>query len=272
MRVARSGPSAYLPLPPHEAARVELGRAFAAGHTLALLDGDPGSGKTAVALRFLADLPAAAARVFVPAAKFARPAELFQALLFDFGAEYRGLTEGELRLAVADQLLTATASGATAAVVLDEAQHLGDEMLEEVRLLGNIAGPAGPAACVLLVAQPGLRERLAAPPLSVVGQRLAVRSQVGPLDADAAARFVHALVPAGGIDDEATGILVAHCQGRPRLLAQAVGLAASLAEQAGVDAEAALEAVARLGLAADPPAPAVLPHPATRRPRKRKSA
>lgn len=272
-------PRAFVPLPAHEAAVAALRQAFDAGDGPALLDGEPGCGKTSVALRFLHTLPADTPRVFLPAGKFARPADLLQALLFDFGGEYRGLNETELRLAVADRLLAGLGQGTPTAVVVDEAQHLSDDALEEVRLLGNLHGPGTPAAVVVLVAQPALRARLGAAGLAAFAQRVRVRTALGTLDRDESVRFLRDQLAGadGRLDDEAAGLIAEHARGVPRLLNQAAAEAFRLAAEGGAEAvevEAAVEALTRLGLYEEP-GPAVLPHPAqaaARRPRKRKSA
>jgi type II secretory pathway predicted ATPase ExeA len=276
---------AYFPAASHEAALAGLRHAYAARDGLALLDGDPGTGKTLVALRFLEGLDAAVPRVLIPAPRFARPADLHQAILFDLGAEYRGLTEQELRLAVTEKLLGQLVEGNPTVLALDEAQHLSADLLEEVRLLGNLESRSAKAAFVVLVAQPQLRERLAAPELAAFAQRVAARCRVEPLTSDESAEFVrHQLRLAGGrpdslVTDEALTLLAARCKGLPRLLNQAAYLAFTLAASAGaeaVDAEAAVEALAQLGLS-EPLAdgPMLIPHPARpprRRAPKRKSA
>lgn len=268
---------AYVPLPAHEAALAAISRARDNGAGLALLDGTAGTGKTMAAMRFVSGLPAAHPCLVIPSAKFARPADLFQAMLFDLGAEYRGLSETELRLAVADRLLVALAADTPAVVVLDEAQHLGDEVLEEVRLLGNLGGCGVPAAFVLLVGRPGLRERLTAAGLGTVSAR--VRLEL--LDRDEAMRLVRGQLGSAEavLDEEAAGVIADHGRGSPRLLNQLTAEAFALAVEAGaeaVDVEVALEAAARLGLAEsarDEPGVLVLPDkPAARRTRKRKSA
>ena len=279
---------AYVPLATHEAAVTAVRRAHAGGAGLALVDGGSGSGKSLAALRVVSDLAGSHSCLVVPAARFARPGDLFQAILFDLGAEYRGLSETELRLAVTDRLLAGLAAGRPAVVVLDEAQHLSDDALEEVRLLGNLAGPGSPAVFVLLVAQPTLRTRLGGAGLAAVADRLGARGRLEALDRDDSVRLVRGQLEAAGgeadelIDDEAVGLLADHARGSPRLLGQSAALAFALADEAGadaVDAEAVLEAVTRLGLY-DPATsselgPEVLPlpaKPAARRSRKRKSA
>jgi type II secretory pathway predicted ATPase ExeA len=273
---------AYYPAAGHEAALGGLRSAFASRDGLALLDGDPGTGKTLVALRFLEGLGASFPRVLIPAPRFARPADLHQAILFDLGAEYRGLTEQELRLAVTEKLLASLGGGLPTVIVLDEAQHLTADVLEEVRLLGNLESRSAKAAFVVLVALPSLRERL---PLSAAfAQRVAARCRVEPLGREESIEFVrHQIKAAGGHPDtlvggEALDLLAARCKGLPRLLNQAAALAFTLAGAAGadgVDAEAAVEALAQLGLSDQADRPTLIPHPARspkRRTPKRKSA
>ena len=260
---------AYYPSPTHEAAIAALRESYAAHDGLALLDGEPGTGKTLVALRFLESLDGSVTRVLLPAPRFTRPADLFQAILFDLGVEYHGLAEQELRLTVTGRLLATLAEGGPTVAVIDEAQHLTADVLEELRLLGNLETRASKAVFVLLVALPALRERLRQPDAAVVAQRLAVRARLDPLDVTESMNYLrHRLQVAGtgaesALTDEALSVLAAHGKGLPRLLNRAADLAMTLAVEAeaeGVDAEAALEAVARLGLAVeDPP---VLPHPA----------
>lgn len=276
---------AYYPAAAHEAALAGLRTAFAARDGLALLDGDPGTGKTLLALRFLEGLEAAVPRVLIPAPRFARPADLHQAILFDLGAEYRGLTEQELRLAVTEKLLSSLGGGQPTAIVLDEAQHLTADVLEEIRLLGNLETRSAKAAFVILVAQPSLRGRLAGSELAAFAQRVAARCRVEPMSRQESAEFVrHQVKVAGGspaalVGDEALDLFADCCKGVPRLLNQAASLAFDLAGSTGadgVDAEAAVEALSQLGLA-QPPAdrPTLIPHPARspkRRAAKRKSA
>lgn len=259
----------YFPAPSHNAAGKALRAAFASREGLALVDGEPGCGKTLVALTFLEGLDRATPRVMVPAPRFARPADLLQALLFDLGAAYHGLTEQELRLAVTEQLLGALVAGGPAVVVIDEAQHLGPDILEEVRLLGNIETRSAKAAFVVLVGQPGLRERLARPELAAFAQRVAVRCRIEPLTAEESAEYLrHQLRSAGGraddlLSEEAAALFAAKCKGLPRVLNQAAALAFTLAGSAGesaVDVEAALESLTQFGLGDEEPA--VLPHPA----------
>jgi type II secretory pathway predicted ATPase ExeA len=232
-------------------------------------------------------------RVVVPSARAARPAELFQAILFDLTRPYEGLSEQELRLAVTGLLLEAATTGPYPTVlVLDEAHHIADEVIEELRLLGNLETRSGLALFAVLVAGPALRERLALPSLEPFAQRLAARASIEPLSIEESAEYIrHQISSAGGepgklITAEAVALLADGGRGIPRLINRAATLAFELAatgEANEVDAEAVLEALDRTGLAvpesvqaAEPADPVFLPHPARAvepaRSRRRKSA
>jgi len=269
--------------PAHEAAVDGLKSAFASRDGLALIDGEPGSGKTLVALKFLESLGDEVPRVLIPAPRYARPAEFFQAILFDLGVEYRGLSDNELRLAVTDQLLGNLVKGHPTVLVIDEAQHLNAEMLEEVRLFGNLESRSAKAVLVVLIALPPLRERLAKPEFAAFAQRIAFRARIEPLDRTEAARYLwHHLQVAGGrpselITEDAINLLTAQCRGLPRLLNQAGFLALTLAGSSGetvVDTEAVLEALTRLGLQSEEELdePLVLPKPIESKPKRRRAA
>lgn len=266
--------AAYLPVPAHDAAFRALVAAFARRDPAVLIDGPSGVGKSTVARKWLDDLLPDVPRVLVPNARAERPADLLQAILFDVGRPYQGLTEQELRLAVTGHLLDAAAGGFPTVLVIDEAQHLGQSALEELRLLGNLEARTGAVLFAVLVAQPGLREALKRPSYAPIADRVAVRCRIEPLTAEESAEYLaHQVRAAGGdpakaFDEGASALLGSACGGLPRMLNRAAVLAFELAAEAGafaVDVEAALEALDRLGLTppdADGADDAVLlPHP-----------
>jgi type II secretory pathway predicted ATPase ExeA len=250
-------PSAYFPAPGHEAAAAELDAAFSRREPFVLLDGEPGTGKTLVARRWLGRLPTAVPRTVLPTVHGARPADLLQAILFDLTQPYQGLTEQELRLAVTAHLLAAAEGGLPTVLLVDEAQHLTAEALEELRLLANLDTPAGAAAVAVLVAQPALRDALGRREYAALAQRVAARPHLEPLTTDQSVVYLrHQIEAAGGrpievFDAEALDLLARACGGVPRVLNQAAAAAGELAAAVGsetVDAEAAVEALGRLGV------------------------
>lgn len=249
--------AAYYPATSHEQTLARLQQALADGEALLLLTGEPGTGKTLLCHLLLERLGPGVASAFVTNSHVGGPAGLLQAILYDLSLPYRGLTEQELRLALTDALLQGYAAGRRTVLVIDEAQHLAPESLEELRQLANLEARRARAVQVVLSAQPALLETLGRDELRALAQRLPVRARLAPLtEQEAADYLVHQVRTAGGRPeavwtDEALAVLARGSGGVPRLLNQAAHLALALACQAGagmVDAEAALEALAGLGL------------------------
>jgi type II secretory pathway predicted ATPase ExeA len=224
---------------------------------LCLLTAAPGMGKTLVCHVVLERLGAEVASAFLTNSHCRHRLGLLQAILFDLSLPHEGRGEQELRLALTDSLLKSYADGRRTILVVDEAHHLASDLLEELRLLGNLEAGEGKALRVILVAQPSIAATLGRPELAALRQRLAVRVQLEPLDVEESADYLlHQVRAAGGrpnavLSDEALEIIARGGQGVPRLLNQAAHQALLLAHAAGarqVDAEAALEALPLVGL------------------------
>jgi type II secretory pathway predicted ATPase ExeA len=247
----------YYPAGGHERVLDRLLRALGDDEGLVLVTGAPGTGKTLLCHCLLDRLGPGVTSAFLTHGRFGSRAGLLQAILFDLSLPHEGRGEPEARLALTEFLLSNFADGKKAVLVMDEAQHLAPDLLEELRLLGNLEARHGKAVQIVLAAQPALLSTLAWPELASFGQRLAVRAGVEPLTVEEAADYlVHQLRLTGGrpedvIGEEARELLARGTHGVPRLLNQAAHEALTLAASAGVrpvDAEAALEALALLGL------------------------
>jgi hypothetical protein len=160
-------------------------------------------------------------------------------------------------LCLTDFILKNYAAGQQTLLVLDEAQHLSPDLLEELRLLANLEGRGGRALQVVLTAQPAILNTLERPELAALNQRVAVSARLEPLGQHEAADYLlHQLRAAGGkperiVSDEALEILARDTRGIPRLLNRAMHQALLLASRAGttlVDAEVALESLSMLDL------------------------
>jgi type II secretory pathway predicted ATPase ExeA len=251
-------PTVFFAAPTHVAALAALAAAFERREPAVLIDGPTGVGKSLVARKWLDDLLPEVPRVVLPNARAERPGDLLQAILFDMGKPYHGLTEQELRLAVTGHMLDAAESGYPTVMLIDEAQHLSLSALEEVRLLGNLETRSGAAAFAVLVAQPRLRAALTRTAYSLIADRIAVRASVEPLTAEDSIAFLNHQVRAVGgqpdavFDAAALVLLAGASRGVPRTLNRAAGLACELAAEAEadqVDVEAVLEALGRIGVA-----------------------
>jgi type II secretory pathway predicted ATPase ExeA len=241
----------------HERVLAQLRAALEEGQGFAVLTGEPGTGKTLLAQLLLEGRGANIVAALVHNTHLADRAALLQAILFDLSLPYDNASEQGLRLRLTEFLLAICRNGQQALVVVDEAHHLSEDQLEELRLLANLEMGDVKALSVILVGQVDLLETLKRPSLAALGQRLMTRLLLAPLGVDEAADYLlHHLRRAGArpeslISDEALEILARHTRGVPRLLNQAARQALVLAHAADatyVDVEAALEALTALGI------------------------
>ncbi len=250
----------YYPATSHEYALAQLLRAVSDDEGFALLAGAPGMGKTLLCQCMVERLEPSVVSAFLTNSHFADRTALLQAILFEFFLPYENGSEQELRLRLTEHLLKSCAEGRRAILLVDEAHHLRPDLLEELRLLGNLEAGEGKAFQVILAAQPALLDALAQPELAAIHQRLAVRASLDPMEVNEGVDYLcHHLRQVGGDPDAlfeaATLEMIAKgSRGVPRVLNQAATLALQLTHEADmkrVDAEAALETLARLGLDAD---------------------
>jgi type II secretory pathway predicted ATPase ExeA len=250
----------YYPAAPHEAALAPLVRAVNEDAGLALVTSAPGCGKTLLGQVLIERLGEGVTSAFLTNSHLPDCAALLQTILFDLGLPFDDPSEQRLRLRLTEFFLKNCADGKRNLVLVDEAHLLTPELLEELRLLGNLEAGSGKAFQAVCLAQPAIAETLKLPSLEGWKQRLAARVEVDPLSVEEACDYLlHHLRMAGAtpervMDADALETLARGTHGVPRLLNQAAHQAlflAGTAEMDRVDAEAALEALAMLGLSAD---------------------
>jgi general secretion pathway protein A len=246
----------YYPATGHEAVLAQLLQAIHQDEGIACVTGGPGTGKTLLCHRLLERLGADITSAFLTNSHFRDRSALLQAILYDLGQPFDERSEQELRLTLTDFLLKSYAGGRRTVLIVDEAQHLSGDLLEELRLLGNLEASDGKALQMVLVAQPEFLEKLERPDLAVLSQRLAVRLELVPFAIEEAGDYVLNQIRCAGarpesvIGEESLGILAGAAHGVPRLLNQLANQSLTLACQNGsseVDAEAVLEALTTLG-------------------------
>jgi general secretion pathway protein A len=142
---------------------------------------------------------------------------------FDLGANAersKATLLGGLESTVRDR----QARGDITALVVDEAQALSDELLEEIRLLANMETPIGKLLPVVLAGQPELAERLNEPGLRQLKQRVALRCELKPLDLPDTASYIASRIRTAGGDPgmiftrEAVTLIHEYSHGVPRTI------------------------------------------------------
>lgn len=150
--------------------------------------------------------------------------ELLQAINQDFGIESKSISKKELVDALNAFLLSVLKKGDNAVLIIDEAQNLTPECLEEVRMLSNLETDRDKLLQIILVGQPELRKKLELERLKQLNQRIALRYHLEPFDPkEAKAYILHRLKIAGGDDkvfftQQALDKVHEFSQGTPRLI------------------------------------------------------
>jgi general secretion pathway protein A len=190
---------------------------------LMALVGDVGTGKTMLCRALLRELPkdVKSALVLNP---FLSDTELLGTILDDLGVERRGSSKGELMTALSQYLLAAGAQGETVVVILDEAQQMSVEALEQIRILSTLETATKKLLQIVLSGQPELEEKLKARELRQLDQRIAIRCYLQPLSRKETVRYVdHRLRVAGlagalPFAPSALGQVYRYSRGVPRLI------------------------------------------------------
>lgn len=249
--------SCYYPATSHELALDQLMKGLQNQESIMVLTGETGTGKTLLSHCLLERLRDNRPSLVLTNSHVRDRSALYQALLYDLNKPYEGRTEQEMRLALTDHLLGNFQQGLSTVILIDEAQHLSLDLLEELRLLGNLESGSQRAVQIILLGQPRLRRTLQRPELKALNQRIVVQSQLNSLDTDEAADYILHHVRLGGpnvqnlFSSEAIELMILGTQGIPRLINKACQLAIEIIrenELAGVDAEVVLEVFSILGI------------------------
>jgi general secretion pathway protein A len=164
---------------------------------LMALIGDVGTGKTTLCRALLRELPSDVQSALVLNPHLS-DVELVGTILDDLGIERRGATKGELMTALNQHLLAAGEEGKTVVVVLDEAQQMSVEALEQIRILSTLETATRKLLQIVLVGQPELEEKLCRRELRQLDQRIGIRCYLTPLSRKDTSRYVeHRLRIAG---------------------------------------------------------------------------
>jgi general secretion pathway protein A len=189
------------------------------------LTGEVGTGKTTIVRSLLAQIPKNAEVALILNPRMTPP-EFLLTICEELGIGVPDSAAGSLKDLVDilnRYLLRAHAAGKRVVLVVDEAQNLAPEVLEQVRLLTNLETNTQKLLQIILIGQPELRELLARTELRQLAQRITGRYHLNPLSREEASAYArHRLRVAGATRDilspHALGEVFRLSQGVPRVI------------------------------------------------------
>ena len=189
----------------HHAAIKRILQALRRREPFLVLSGDIGTGKTTLCRALLEQLDKTAFSSLV-LNPFLSVDELLRQVLVDYGVvsregmlseRFTNATKHELITTLSEFLITLAPLRGSAVVIIDEAQHLKPEVLEELRVVAGMHSDAR-LLQIVLVGQPALLDVLAAADLRQLDQRISLKAMLQPLDRDDVEHYIsHRLTVAG---------------------------------------------------------------------------
>lgn len=164
------------------------------------LSGEVGTGKTTVVRTFLNQLDPQTHRTALIFNPTVSPLGLLQGINREFGLPGDSSEKSELLETLNRFLLEENRAGHTVVLVIDEAQNLSPEVLEQIRLISNLETERDKLIQIVLVGQPELRRLLARQELRQLDQRITVRYHLEPMGLDDTRTYIrHRIrIAAGG--------------------------------------------------------------------------
>ena len=144
------------------------------------LTGEVGAGKTTICRAMLEQLDGTFSTALILNPVMSAD-ELMKGIAIEFGLNVIDHNRPETIAAINDFLLRQVEYGKDSVLIIDEAQDLTDELLEQVRLLSNFETDDRKLLQIVLMGQPELRDRLNNPGLRQLRQRITVRYHLAPL-------------------------------------------------------------------------------------------
>lgn len=189
----------------------------------AVITGEPGTGKTTVLRRFLNDYKdkIESAVILTPNLK---PEEFYKVIADEFGLVLKDFSKSSFLEKFKNFLIEKNREGKKVVIIVDEAQNMPIETIEELRTLSNLETESEKLVQIVLSGQPELDEKLRLPQLRQLLQRIANKIKLSPLEfSDAKKYIIHRLNLAGGADiinfsDKAIKIIYKNSKGIPRLI------------------------------------------------------
>lgn len=165
-----------------------------------LLTGEIGSGKTTIIRNLIKNLNGSVRLSRVNNTKVSSE-QLLSMINEDFGMEVEGKSKSKLLSELNEFLIEEYSNKHQPILLIDEAQNLSPELLEEIRLLSNLETDRAKLLQIILVGQPELKKTLLMPELIQLRQRININYHISPLPIEETASYItHRLSVAGNPD------------------------------------------------------------------------
>ena len=195
-------PSFLFRSPQHEEALANLIYGVRSRKGFIVLTGEVGTGKTTL-LECLRDHLSAQRVVFSSFFNSRLTVEqFFEFLAYDFDLPVNRRSKTEVLLALNHMLLERAAEGRTTVLIVDEAHNLEWDVLEEIRLLGNLENRRGKLLQIILAGQQELDSKLENPEYRQLKQRIALRCALQAFDLSQTAAYIASRTARAGLREQ----------------------------------------------------------------------
>jgi general secretion pathway protein A len=191
---------------------------------LTVLLGEAGTGKTTLLYVLLGWLDKPRFITAVCTNPILTREELFDLLLVQFEVNCSSAFKNRQLMALQETLLRYRANGRQAVLVVDEAQRLPTELLEEIRLLLNLETPREKLLEIILIGQPELAEVLRRPEMRQLKQRVSCLCRLEPLTLEELREYLHHRLTQAGLSqqtlfpEDTISVIFGFTRGIPRLV------------------------------------------------------
>jgi general secretion pathway protein A len=152
------------------------------------------------------------------------PQQFFEMIAYDFDLRCERTSKTEVLFALNSLLIQQANEGRTSVLIVDEAHNLDWDVLEEIRLLGNLENRRGKLLQIVLAGQPELDRKLDAPNLRQLKQRIVLRYNLKPFSEAESIEYINTRLARAGMENQnvfsAPVLAEIHrrAQGIPRLI------------------------------------------------------
>ena len=207
----------------HKKAMTFLKYGIADNSGFILLTGEIGTGKTTILRSMIKSIPQDVKLARINNTKVSSE-QLISMINEDFNIDIKGLDKTQLLSKLSDFLIDQYAQGGRAMIIIDEAQNLSSDLLEEIRLLSNLETDKSKLLQIILVGQPELNLKLGRRELEQLRQRITVSTHISPLIKDEMDSYIKYRLKIAGNENAVTfeeGVMDAiydFSKGVPRLI------------------------------------------------------